>query len=156
MTPRRLTLDQRARRRATRKNNQVRAAYPLLAQAGVIEDWLTTPEQAKGQIEEFERVAKNQLQYLADARVTRQQEAAQLRARVATLTDAKTMALLDAHLAKVYPTDYAAGFWQRVLDGRFDIHAYIADLDRLRLLGEQARAASRANIVRRSLKEMRD
>lgn len=39
-----LTQRQRAQRRATRRNNKISKDYPLLAQAGVINDWYTDEE----------------------------------------------------------------------------------------------------------------
>lgn len=135
-----LTLDQRARRRATRKSNRVRATYPLLAHAGVIDDWLTTPEQALAQIESIDHAAQQLQQEMAASRAQKQRESDEYRARVASQVDAATMALLDKHVT-IYPSDpvYTTEFWQQVLDGRFDIHAYTANLERIRERGEQAR-----------------
>ena len=138
---RRLTLEQRAQRRARRKSNQVRRAYPLLAQAGVIEGWMTTPAEAQAQLERIDRDAQAQLARLCEARARDRLLAQQLRAQVAAQVDGPTLVLLDEHLAAVYPPSYASGFWRRVLAGQFDIYAWRADLERIRRLGEQARRA---------------
>jgi hypothetical protein len=139
---RKLTIEQRARRRATRKNNDVRRAYPLLAQAGVINDWMTTEEQARADLERIDQGAAEQMARLREAREANSREAERIRAQVAGQTDAETMALLDSYLARVYPRDYALGFWERVLAGEFDIHATLAKIEQAREAGERARAAA--------------
>ncbi|MEN6507014.1 MAG: hypothetical protein ABFD92_20965 [Planctomycetaceae bacterium] len=131
-----LTLDERARRRAKRKSNQVKSKYPLLAQAGVVEDWMTTTDEAREQIERFDQAAAEWAAQRAKNREDALQLAAELRAQVAQRVDADTLALYDEHLARVYPPDYEVGFWQRVLDGKFDIHDWLACIENIRALGK--------------------
>lgn len=131
-----LTLDERAQRRARRKNKKIVQAYPLLAQAGLIEGWMLTTDEAREQIERFDQAAAEWAAQRAKDREDALRLAVELRALVAQRVDADTLALYDEHLAKTYPPGYEVGFWRRVLDGRFDIHVYLIDLGRIRKLGK--------------------
>jgi len=111
-----LTLEQRARRNSTRKNNRTKKQYPLLAQAGVIEDWMIRPDEEAHLLQAQEEYFQAWLRRKDAFEKKQKAEAQEMRLQVAELVSEEELARLDDRRAMLPKTSaYSADFWSRML-----------------------------------------
>lgn len=114
-----MTIEARASRNATRRNNAIKKRYPLLNVAGVIPDnWLTTEEAERERLSRWDRQWEISEKRLARFNRRMARKAAQFRQMVARGCTMSELDQLDRR-AKVFPEQpvYAAEFWRAVLTG---------------------------------------
>jgi hypothetical protein len=115
--PRRLTLDQRARRATTRKNNQVAQRYPLFP-----DHFATTVEAEKVRIIHAEEQGKRMIERITQLGLHHWDTGQELRRIAQDLAPADVFAAKDAHFERWHghkPHDQAGSFladlWWQVL-----------------------------------------
>lgn len=115
-----LTIEQRARRRTARKNNALRRAMPLFAEAlhpdGAMSDWLTTHAVECAAVARQQASAVAHLAAIAAATAGRRAQEDALRREATSARAPAEVAFLDAR-RRIYPDDpsYGIEFWRRVI-----------------------------------------
>lgn len=140
----RLTQAQRARRRATRRNNKVRRELPLLVQTGQAGQFMTTPAVELETIKSYDAGFDVYLQQKAERDRRALQLVALIRDEVAQEASKDDLAKLDKQ-RKVYAsgTEYDLDFWHRVQrDWRAAIKA-VDELEQVRTYYDEKRAEKR-------------
>lgn len=107
----------RIRTRVTKFNNRIAKNYPLLAQAGVIDGWMTTPEQQEKIIERQDGINARYFARLAETDRQLEHEAGEAREKVSALIKPEEFALLEKR-RKILPAwpEYSADFWNHELE----------------------------------------
>lgn len=114
------SLEQSARRRTARKNNALRRAMPLYADAlhpdGAMSDWLTTFDAECAAVARHQQAAAAHLAAIAAATAERKAQEAALRQAAISARTPADVAFLDAR-RRIYPDDpsYGIEFWRKVI-----------------------------------------
>ena len=110
-----LTVEQRAQRRASRINNKLKREFPLLAEGGVIDDWMTTPEAEIEVVKQQDVNAEKWRKAFEKHKKELEEEAQKTRLKVAEMVSPETLEKLD-EVRNVWSPDaeYSASFWNTV------------------------------------------
>jgi len=111
-----LTVEQRAQRRATRINNKLKKGYPLLASGGLIDPWMVVPEEMVEIIKKEDANEQAYIKRLEGFKKELEEEAQVTRSKVAEVVTPETLEKLDDE-RKIYPPgeEYSASFWNTAL-----------------------------------------
>jgi hypothetical protein len=118
----RLTIDQRAKRNTTRKNNKIRQQYPLLADAGVIDDWYTDAEAEKERLGEWDKSFEQQQERLRLFRRRYERSTGHLEWMIRRQVSEADFELMQRYYTRVFPgEEYRWGFYREALMGKFNV-----------------------------------
>jgi len=113
-----LTLDQLAKRAASKRNNRLRKEMPLFAalltEAGPMASWLTSPAEQKERIKRQHHDARKIFERLDELDSQFKRRGDERRAIVAQHIDPVTLSILDAHYQKTFGhlgPHYWADYW---------------------------------------------
>lgn len=128
----RLTIDQRAQRNTTRKNNKIDKDYPLLAGAGVIDDWYTDVEAEKERLIQWDQGFERQQERLRLFDLRLERSAGHLEWMIRRQFSECDFELVRRYRDRVFPSspDYRWGFYRNVLIGKYSIER-LRELDAL-------------------------
>lgn len=104
-----LTIEQRAKRRATRLNNRAKRELPLLANTPAIDQFLVTPESQVPVVERNIAAGQDMLRRLAESDEKFLRRAKAYREELIELTDLGSVEVLDQQLADLAATWPAMG-----------------------------------------------
>ena len=118
-----LSIEQRAKRRANKKNNALQRSMPLFADElqpdGAMADWLTSVEAEKTNLEAIQRRTTKFFDEMRAANAKRSELEIELRNRAIADRTPDEITFLDSRRS-IYPEDpsYGTRFWKRVLSQR--------------------------------------
>lgn len=135
-----LTPEQRAKRRANKRNKRLVRDMPLFAEAltpdGTMADWLTTPEKELPAVLRNVEAAKRFGEEIRRRMAEETKQETELRAQAIAGKSDEDIAFLDAR-RQAYPESgsYGVTFWKKVLNDPNWISAKRDEFERLRRLG---------------------
>jgi len=140
-----LSTEQRAKRRASRRNNALRRAMPLFAEElqpdGAMAGWLTSIEAEQTSLEAIQRRTTKFFDELRAADAKRSELETKLRNQAISNRTPDEIAFLDSRRS-IYPKDpsYGVEFWKKVLSQRDWIEQERYSMAEWRRKGEAWRA----------------
>lgn len=121
-----LTIEQRARRQASRINNRARRELPLFAGTPAIDQFLTTADAQLPELVKKEQAGREYIERLNDLDVVFAERAAEFRQQLESILPPDDMAAADAYLQRmaanwpafrtpVYQSDYWRGLLRKAV-----------------------------------------
>ncbi len=146
-----LTFEQRVKRRASKKNNELRRSMPLFAEAlqpdGAMADWLTSIDKAAADLETLQKRVDKFFDELKIANAQQEKLETKLRNQAISDKTPDEITFLDSRRS-IYPDNpsYGTGFWKRVLSQHDWIEQEQERMAKLRRKGEAWRATLKQSV----------